>query len=135
MKLIKLIDLPSLGDERGSLVAIEGNKNIPFDIKRVYYIFGTQKDIARGFHAHKELNQVAVCITGKCRMLLDNGNTKENVWMDSATKGVLIEDMVWHEMHDFSDDCVLLVLASDIYDESDYIRNYQAFIKAVNNDS
>ena len=135
MNLIKLIDLPSLGDERGSLVAIEGNKNIPFDIKRVYYIFGTQKDIARGFHAHKELNQVAVCITGKCRMLLDNGNTKENVWMDSATKGVLIEDMVWHEMHDFSDDCVLLVLASDIYDESDYIRNYQAFIKAVNNDS
>lgn len=135
MSLVKLIDFPSLGDERGALVAIEGNKNIPFDIKRVYYIFGTQKDIARGFHAHKELNQVAVCITGKCRMLLDNGNTKENVWMDSATKGVLIEDMVWHEMHDFSDDCVLLVLASDIYDESDYIRNYQAFIKAVNNDS
>ncbi len=135
MSLIKLIDFSSLGDERGSLVAIEGNKNIPFDIKRVYYIFGTQKNIARGFHAHKELNQVAVCITGKCRMLLDNGNAKENVWMDSATKGVLIEDMVWHEMHDFSDDCVLLVLASDIYNESDYIRNYQAFIETVSNDS
>tara|TARA_B100001059_G_scaffold175298_1_gene175632 strand:- start:1604 stop:2011 length:408 start_codon:yes stop_codon:yes gene_type:complete len=135
VSLIKLIDFSSLGDERGSLVAIEGNKNIPFDIKRVYYIFGTQKNIARGFHAHKELNQVAVCITGKCRMLLDNGNAKENVWMDSATKGVLIEDMVWHEMHDFSDDCVLLVLASDIYNESDYIRNYQAFIETVSNDS
>ncbi len=129
MSLIKLIDLPSLGDERGSLVAIEGNKNVPFNIKRVYYIFGTQKNIARGFHAHKELNQVAVCISGKCRMLLDNGNTKENVWMDSATKGVLIEDMVWHEMHDFSDDCVLLVLASAHYDESDYIRNYDDFLK------
>jgi dTDP-4-dehydrorhamnose 3,5-epimerase-like enzyme len=129
VSLIKLIDFPSLGDERGSLVAIEGNKNIPFDIKRVYYIFGTHKNIARGFHAHKELNQVAVCITGKCRMLLDNGNTKDNVWMDSATKGVLIEDMVWHEMHDFSDDCVLLVLASAHYDESDYIRNYDDFLK------
>jgi len=129
MSLIKLIDFPPLGDERGSLVAVEGNKNIPFDIKRVYYIFGTQKDIARGFHAHKELNQVAVCITGKCRMILDNGNTKENVWMDSATKGVLIEDMVWHEMHDFSDDCVLLVLASEQYDESDYIRDYVDFLK------
>lgn len=135
MSLIKLIDFPSLGDERGSLVAIEGNKGVPFNIKRVYYIFGTQKDIARGFHAHKQLKQVAVCITGKCRMVLDNGNTKEDVWMDSATKGVLIEDMVWHEMHDFSDDCVLLVLASDTYDESDYIRNYQAFIEAVNHDS
>ena len=129
MSLIKLIDFPSLGDERGSLVAIEGNKNIPFDIKRVYYIFDTQQGVARGFHAHKKLKQVAVCIAGKCRMLLDNGNTKENVWMDSATKGVLIEDMLWHEMHDFSDDCVLLVLASAHYDEDDYIRNYDEFIK------
>lgn len=129
MSLVKLIDFPSLGDERGSLVAIEGNRNIPFDINRVYYIFGTQKNIARGFHAHKELIQVAVCIAGKCRMLLDNGNSKESVWMDSATNGVLIEDMVWHEMHDFSDDCVLLVLASAHYDESDYIRNYDDFLK------
>lgn len=128
MSLIKLIDFPSLGDERGSLVAIEANKNIPFDIKRVYFIFGTQKDIARGFHAHKELNQVAVCIAGKCRMILDNGNVKEDVWLDSATKGVLIEDMVWHEMHDFSNDCVLLVLASAHYDEADYIRDYSTFI-------
>jgi dTDP-4-dehydrorhamnose 3,5-epimerase-like enzyme len=135
MSLIKLIDFPSLGDERGALVALESNKNIPFDIKRVYYIFGTEQGVARGFHAHKQLNQAAVCITGKCRMHLDDGKTKESVWLDSATKGVLIEDMVWHEMHDFTDDCVLLVLASEHYDEADYIRDYDDFIETVKNDS
>lgn len=135
MSLIKLIDFPSLGDERGSLVALEGNKSVPFDIKRAYYIFGTQQDIARGFHAHKQLKQVAVCITGKCRMILDNGNEKEDLWLDSATKGVLIDKLVWHEMHDFSNDCVLLVVASAHYDESDYLRNYQEFIEVAHSDS
>ena len=129
MSLSKLIDFTLLGDKRGSLVAIEGNKSTPFNIKRVYYIFGTQKDVARGFHAHKQLKQVAVCITGKCRMILDNGNVKEDVWLDSATKGVLIENMIWHEMHEFTDNCVLLVLASEHYEESDYIRDYEEFIK------
>lgn len=135
MSLIKLIDFTPLGDERGSLVALEGNKSIPFDIKRVYYIFGTQKGVARGFHAHKQLHQVAVCITGKCCMTLDDGNIKEDIWLDSATKGVMIEGMIWREMHDFSDDCVLLVLASEHYDESDYIRNYEEFIEIVKYDS
>lgn len=125
---IKLIDFPALGDERGSLVALEGNKSIPFDIKRVYYIFGTQQGVARGFHAHKQLKQVAVCVTGKCRMVLDDGKNKKSVWLDSATKGILIEDMIWREMHDFSEDCVLLVLASEHYDEADYIRNYEDFL-------
>lgn len=129
MSLINLIDFTPLGDGRGSLVALEGNKSIPFDIKRVYYIFGTQKGVARGFHAHKQLSQVAVCITGKCRMILDDGNVKEEVWLDSATKGVFIKDMIWREMHDFSNDCVLLVLASEHYDESDYIRDYSEFLK------
>lgn len=129
MSLINLIDFTPLGDGRGSLVSLEGNKSIPFDIKRVYYIYGTQKDVVRGFHAHKHLTQVAVCITGKCRMILDDGNVKEDVWLDSATKGIMIEDMIWREMHDFSDDCVLLVLASEHYDESDYIRDYSKFLK------
>ena len=131
MSLIKLIDFPSLGDERGSLVVVEGNKLVPFDIKRVYYIFGTEQGVSRGFHAHKELKQVAVCVTGRCRMLLDNGVKKENVWLDSASKGVLIEEMIWHEMHEFSNDCVLLVLASGHYDESDYIRKYDEFLAKV----
>jgi dTDP-4-dehydrorhamnose 3,5-epimerase-like enzyme len=127
MSLIQLISFPPLGDDRGSLVALENQQSIPFDIKRVYYIFGTQPGVARGFHAHKRLKQVAVCVTGRCRMVLDDGNQREEVWLDSATKGILIEDMVWREMHDFSEDCVLLVLASEHYDESDYIRDYTEF--------
>jgi dTDP-4-dehydrorhamnose 3,5-epimerase-like enzyme len=127
VSLIQLISFPPLGDDRGSLVALESQQSIPFDIKRVYYIFGTQQGVARGFHAHKQLKQVAVCVTGRCRMVLDDGKHREEVWLDSATKGILIEDMVWREMHDFSEDCVLLVLASKHYDESDYIRDYAEF--------
>ena len=128
MSLVKLINFTSLGDDRGSLVVLEGNKNIPFEIKRVYYIFGTAEGVGRGYHAHKELEQVAVCITGKCRMILDNGIEKNDVWLDSPDKGVIINKMIWHEMHDFSDDCVMLVVASEAYDESDYIRNYKKFL-------
>lgn len=131
MSLIKVIDLKKLGDDRGSLVAIEENKTIPFSVKRVYYIYGTDSGIARGFHAHKALQQIAVCVAGSCRMLLDDGYTKEEVLMDSPAKGVLIDPMVWHEMHDFSEDCVLLVLASEHHDESDYIRDYESFLKQV----
>lgn len=131
MSLVQWVKFPTLGDDRGSLVALEGNKSVPFDIRRVYYIFGTQPGVARGFHAHKALKQVAVCVTGKCKMLLDNGTEKAEVWLDSPTKGVVISPMFWHEMHEFSPDCVLLVLASEHYDESDYIRDYESFIKVV----
>ncbi|MBD1577796.1 WxcM-like domain-containing protein [Vibrio sp. S11_S32] len=129
--LIQLIDFPALGDDRGSLVALEANKSIPFDIKRVYYIFGTQKGVSRGFHAHKNLKQVAVCVTGKCRMLLDDGTKREDVWLDSSTKGLYFENLIWREMHDFSHDCVLLVLASEHYEEDDYVRDYSEFLTLV----
>lgn len=131
MTLAKLIDLKSLGDERGGLVALENNKDIPFEVKRVYYIFDTKDNIARGFHAHKELKQLAVCVSGSCSMFLDDGQKKKSVFLDSPTKGVFIDKMIWREMHDFSSDCVLLVLASEHYDESDYIRNYNEFIRFV----
>ncbi|WP_040391096.1 FdtA/QdtA family cupin domain-containing protein [Cellvibrio sp. BR] len=131
MSLLKRIDLNSLGDERGQLSILEAQKNIPFSIKRVYYLTNMKHDVPRGFHAHKELEQVAVCVAGKCRMLLDNGQAKEDVWLDAPNKAIRIEPMVWHEMHDFSEDCVLLVLASEHYDESDYIRNYSDFIEMV----
>jgi dTDP-4-dehydrorhamnose 3,5-epimerase-like enzyme len=127
MTIIKLIDFPPLGDDRGSLVALEVHKTVPFDVKRVYYIFGTKAGISRGFHAHRALQQVAVCVIGKCRMVLDNGQSREEVWLDSPTKGLLIRDLVWREMHDFSSDCVLLVLASEYFDEADYIRSYEDF--------
>lgn len=128
-----MIDLPWIGDERGSLVALESCKNIPFQIQRVYYIFGTKPAVSRGFHAHKALKQVAVSVSGKCRFILDDGNEVSEVWLDSPTKGLLIEDMVWREMHDFSEDCVLLVFASEYYEEFDYIRNYKEFLDEVRN--
>lgn len=135
MSLVRWIDLPQLGDERGSLIAIEGERNIPFTIKRVYYIYGTSSGVARGFHAHYHLQQVVVCVSGKCRMILDDGKSREDVWLDSRDKGLLISDMTWREMHDFSEDCVLLVLASEHYDEADYIRDYSLFLnKGTDND-
>ena len=131
MSLIKWVHFPPLGDERGSLVALEANKTVPFAIERVYYIFGTQQGVARGFHAHKNLQQVAICVTGSCRMVLDDGRIREEVWLDSPLKGLLIGDLVWREMHDFSEDCVFLVLASEHYDDDDYIRDYNDFLRSL----
>lgn len=126
-----MIEFPPLGDDRGSLVAIEAHKTVPFDVKRVYYIFGTGSGVSRGFHAHRSLQQVAVCVTGKCRMVLDDGAQRDEVWLDSPTKGLLIGNLLWREMHDFSSDCVLLVLASEHYNEIDYIRTYEDFKRSL----
>ena len=128
MSLIKTIDFKLLSDDSGSLVALEGNKSVPFDIKRVYYIFGTKQGISRGYHAHRKLKQVAVCMNGSCRFLLDDGVHQEAIILDNSTKGLLIESLIWHEMHDFTTDCVLMVLASEYFDEGDYIRDYHAFV-------
>ena len=132
MSLIKTINFKPLGDDRGSLVALEANKSVPFDIKRVYYIFGTKEGVSRGFHAHRNLKQVAVCVTGSCRFVLDNGKAREEIVLDTSTTGLVIDDLTWREMHDFTPDCVLMVLASEYYDETDYIRDYQEFLKVVN---
>ena len=129
---INILDFKILGDDRGSLISIEQGKNIPFDIKRVYYIFGTKSNIRRGFHAHKKLKQMAICISGSCEFLFDNGKTKKTILLNSLDKGLLINDMIWHEMYNFSSDCVLMVLADNFYDESDYIRDYDEFLKVVN---
>jgi dTDP-4-dehydrorhamnose 3,5-epimerase-like enzyme len=131
MSLIKLIDLQLRGDDRGSLIAVEAGRTIPFEIKRAYYIFGTKEGVSRGFHAHRKLQQIAICVAGKCRMALDNGERKEEVWLDSPATGLVISGMTWREMYDFSPDCVLLVLANEYYEEADYIRNYDDFIGLV----
>lgn len=123
----KLINFKPLGDERGSLIAIEAEKSVPFEVRRVYYIFDTKEGVERGFHAHKSLNQVAVAVTGSCDMVLDDGECETSVLLDSSQTGVLIEPNVWHYMKNFSSDCVLLILADQHYDESDYIRNYDLF--------
>ena len=135
MSLIETVSFKPLGDERGSLVALEGNESVPFDIKRVYSIFDTKDGVSRGFHAHRNLKQIAICVTGSCRFVLDDGAQKEEVIMDDASKGLLIENLIWREIHDISSDCVLLVLASEYYDEDDYIRHYFQFIKEVTNNA
>jgi len=128
---VTIYDFNMRGDERGSLIAIEENADIPFSIKRVYYIFDTQSGVTRGLHAHRALQQVLVCVKGKCKVLLDDGMEKMSVAMNKVSQGLLVDPMIWHEMYDFSSDCVLLVLASDFYDESDYIRDYGEFIELV----
>jgi len=123
------------GDKRGSLVAIEAERDIPFAVRRVYYIFGTQPGVRRGLHAHKTLRQVLVCVHGSCSILLDDGASRTEVAMNDQTRGLLVDIMVWHEMYDFSRDCILMVLASDYYDESDYIRDYDQFLEMAGNQS
>ncbi|EEC7772720.1 WxcM-like domain-containing protein [Escherichia coli] len=132
---VEFIPLQKHGDERGMLVALEQAKNIPFEIKRVYYMFGAQGNVRRGYHAHKKIRQVAIPLNGSCRFHLDNGREKIDVVLDDPALGLLIEPGVWHEMYDYSKNCILLVLASDIYDENDYIRNYEDFMRSVKNDS
>lgn len=131
MSLIQLFDFKCLGDERGSLVALEENGNIPFNVKRIYYIFDTKKGVSRGFHAHLNLEQVAICVKGSCRFILDNGSVKEEVVLNSPLTGLYIGNDTWREMHDFSEDCVLMVIASEFFDEADYIRNYTDFLKRI----
>ena len=115
------------GDDRGNLISLEENKNIPFDIKRVYYIFDTKDGVRRGFHAHKNLEQVLVCVNGSCEILLDDGKEKSITKLENRNEGLFIEKMVWREMFNFSADCVLMVLASVYYFEDDYIRDYKEF--------
>ncbi|HGY1052278.1 TPA: FdtA/QdtA family cupin domain-containing protein [Aeromonas salmonicida subsp. pectinolytica] len=128
---IKLIPLQAHGDERGSLIALEEGKNIPFPVKRVYYLFNTKDGVRRGFHAHKTLKQVAIAVRGYCRFLLDDGNEHVEVLLDNPAQGLLIESFMWREMYDFSEDCVLMVLADQLYDESDYIRDYEHFLEEI----
>jgi len=123
----ELLQLAVKGDERGSLVAIEGGGSLPFEIRRVYYIYGTLPDVARGFHAHKDLEQLAICVSGSCSMIIDDGRERREIPLGQPDQGLYIGSMLWREMHDFSPDCVLLVLASRHYDEADYIRDYAEF--------
>lgn len=124
-----------MGDDRGSLVSLEANRNIPFEINRIYYIYGNKNNVHRGFHAHKALKQVLICINGACKIRLDNGRESRVVLLDDPSMGLYINTSLWREMYDFSDGCVLMVVADMLYDESDYIRDYDEFIKYINSDS
>lgn len=119
------------GDDRGQLVAVEEGNDIPFKVRRVYYLYDTVEGVRRGYHAHKNLQQVLICVHGSCKILLDDGETKEVVELNRPEEGLYIANNIWREMFDFSSDAVLLVLASELYDEADYIRDYSDFIKFV----
>ena len=119
------------GDDRGQLIAIEQLKDLPFEIRRVYYIYDTLEGVRRGFHAHLNLEQILVCVKGSCKIHLDDGSDTAEVLLDSPSKGLYIANNMWREMYDFSPDAVLLVLASEYYDEADYIRDYDRFLEFV----
>lgn len=120
-----------IGDSRGALVAIEESDTVPFDIKRVYYIFNNSAHIRRGLHAHRESKQVLICVAGSCDVEVEDSSGMATVTLDSPSKMLYLEGLVWHEMINFSRDAVLLVLADRHYDESDYIRSYQEFIELL----
>lgn len=126
-----LIDFKIRGDARGSLVALEKGTEFPFDIKRVYYIWGTNKNVIRGRHAHRNLEQVIICTSGSCDFILDNGHERTTVHLDKPYQGLYIKSNIWREFTNFSPDCVVMVLASEHYDEADYIRDYQTFLSEI----
>lgn len=127
-----LNSLKIIGDDRGKLVVLESCRDVPFEIKRIFYIFGVNGSAVRGCHAHYKTRQYLVAVSGYCRIKLDNGKVQDDYFLDSPDKGLLQDAMVWGEMYDFSDDCVLLVMADDYYDESDYIKDYNEFLNFVN---
>lgn len=114
------------------LVALEQERNVPFEIRRVYYLFATKGGVHRGRHAHRHLNQLAVAVCGSVSFLLDDGSGPARVTLDDPAQGLLLGSMVWRELYDFSDDCVLMVLADQYYDVDDYITDYDAFLHEVN---
>lgn len=119
------------GDARGQLVALEELKDIPFEIKRVYFMYDTVEGVRRGYHAHRKLEQILFCVHGSCKIHLDNGHEKKEVILDRPYEGLYIANNMWREMYDFSPDAVLMVLASEYYSEDDYIRDYDEFMKFV----
>lgn len=127
----KWIDFQKHGDDRGSLVVAEYEDDIPFIVKRIYYIYGVSDGKRRGFHSHKNLLQVYIAIHGNVKVMLDDGEKKETVLLDNPSRGLFIGHNVWREIFDFSEDAVLLVLASEKYSEIDYIRNYDEFLSSL----
>ena len=124
-----LIPLQIHGDDRGSLIALENGHNLPFDVKRVYYIFGTKPKVSRGFHAHRKLKQMLIAVSGSVTIKCEYKGQKKEYLLNKPDEGLLIEGLVWREMHNFSPDCVLLAMADDYFIESDYIRDYQTYLK------
>ena len=134
MNKVKMLEFPQRGDERGHLVVIEGGVNIPFEIKRTFYIYGSQKDVVRGQHANRKTEFVLINVAGTSKIRVKDGIGNEAIFcLNRPHTGIYLPTMVWKDMYDFSEDSVLLVLASEHYDPDEYIRNYEEFVKEVHN--
>ncbi|MEN9326915.1 MAG: sugar 3,4-ketoisomerase [Flavobacterium sp.] len=126
----KIIDIPKINNTRGNIGVIE-NDTIPFDVKRVYYLFDVPSGAKRGGHAHKKLKQVLIAIAGSFDVVLKNGKSKEIITLNRPDKGLLIENNIWRELENFSSGSVCLVLASEEFSENDYIRSYKDYLSFI----
>lgn len=124
-----MVSFQEHGDERGMLIALEYERECPFPINRVYYMYDTKKNVRRGYHAHRKLQQMLICVSGSCRIHLDDGKEVREFVLDSPQKGLYLGKGIWREMYEFTPHTVLMALASEPYDENDYIRDYQQFIE------
>jgi hypothetical protein len=133
-EIIEEIILNVNGDNTGKLVSIESKKNIPFNIERIFYIYGTSGDSIRGKHANKNSQFVMVCLNGSVKVMVDDGKNKEEVLLNNPFSAIFIPKMTWKEMYDFSTDCILLVISDCVYDSEEYIKNYDLFLEVVSNE-
>jgi dTDP-4-dehydrorhamnose 3,5-epimerase-like enzyme len=131
IKDCKIIELPKISDPRGNLTFVEGNRHIPFDIRRVYYLYDVPGGAERGGHAHKELHQLIIAMSGSFDVVLDDTHEKSRFHLNRSYQGLYVCPMIWRELDNFSSGSVCMVLASNIYDESDYFRDYEVFKSCV----
>jgi len=126
-----MVELPKISDPRGNLTFIEGNSHVPFDIRRVYYLYDVPGGAERGGHAHKGLSQLIIAMSGSFDVVLDDGREKDRFHLNRSYQGLYVCPMIWRELDNFSSGSVCMVLASNAYDESDYYRDYEAYIEAI----
>ena len=127
----KIIELPKISDSRGNLTFIEGGQHIPFDIKRVYYLYDIPDESKRGGHAHKELSQLIIAMSGSFDVVLEEGGERKKFHLNCSYQGLYVCPMMWRELHNFSSGAVCMVLASNVYQESDYYRDYNEYLRAI----
>ena len=135
MKNVQMIEFPQKGDSRGHLVIIESLKDIPFEIKRIFYIYGSDDAVVRGQHANRKSEFVLVNVAGTCKVKVKDGRGNEAVFsLNRPHTGIYLPKMTWKDMYDFSEDSVLLCLSSEYYDAKEYIRNYDEFVSIIKNE-
>lgn len=128
---VKMLDFPEMGDERGHLIVVEGMTDIPFEIKRIFYIYGSDSNVIRGQHANKKTEFVLINVSGTSKVRVTDGKNEDIYVLDRPHTGIYLPNMIWKDMYDFSEDSVLLVLASEHYDSKEYIRDYENYLKGL----